>query len=208
MACRMERDINSVYRKMLVVFQSIDECLAAHAGTQDMFARCSTKITITTRPSMIGVGVGDNSMRYGSPWIDIEITDRAEEAVGCDFKKIGHGGLNLLSGGSLFSVPFSDMLHCQQPGIDSHRIQMERSVASRLGRPPALFRTFSTSASAVSLAEHNSGVGPQFQSHMGLPLVCKVLDFWEFENSGNSRISFSSSEQLQRMKQPRQLPGV
>jgi hypothetical protein len=112
---------------------------------------------------MIGVGVGDNGMRYWSPGIDIEITDRAEESFGRDFKKIGHGELSLLSGGSLISVLFSDTLHCQQPGIDSHRIQMERSVASRLGRPPALFHTFSTSASAVSLAGHNSEVDPQFQ---------------------------------------------
>ena len=208
MACWMERNINSIYGKMLVVFQSIDECLAAHAGTQDMLARCSTKITITTRPSMISVGVGDNSMRYRSPWVDIEITDRAEEAVGCDFKKIGHGELNLLSGGSLFSVPFSDMLHCQQPGIDSHRIQMERSVASRPGRPPALFRTFSMLAFAVSSAVHNSGVGPQFRSHMGLPLVCNAPDFWGYQYSGSSRILFSSSEQLRRMKQCRQPSGV
>lgn len=148
---------------MLVIFKSIDDCLAAHAGTQDMLARCSAKVTITARSSMIGVGVGDNGMRYWSPGIDIKITDRAEESVGRDFKKIGHGELSLLSGGSLISVLFSDTLHCQQPGIDSHRIQMERSVASRLGRPPALFRTFSTSASAVSSAEHNSEAGPQFQ---------------------------------------------
>ena len=46
---------------------------------------------INARPSMISVGVGDNGMRYRSPWIDIEITDRTEETVGCDFKKIGHG---------------------------------------------------------------------------------------------------------------------
>ena len=173
-----------------------------------MHARCGAEVAITARPGMVGVGVGDNGMRYRSPGIDIKITGSAVEALGRNFKKIGHGDLSLLSGGSLFSALFSDMLHYQRPGIDSHRIQMERSVASRLRRPPALFRTFSTLASAVSSAEHNSGVGPQFRSHMGLPLVCKVLDFWEFENSGNSRISSSSGEQLQRMKQRRQSSGV
>ncbi len=193
---------------MFFVFERVDECLTAHAGMQDMLARCSAKVAITARSGMIGMGVGDNGMRYWSPRVDVKITRCAEQTVRCDFEKIGHDKMSLLSGDSLFSVLLSDTLHCQQPGIDSHRIQMERSVASRLGRPPALFRTFSTSASAVSLAGHNSGVGPQYHSHMGLPLVCKVLDFWEFENSGNSRISFSSSEQLRRMKQPRQLPGV
>jgi len=189
---------------MFFVFERVDECLTAHAGTQDMLARCGAKVAITARSGMIGMGVGDNGMRYWSPRVDVKITRRAEQTVRCDFEKIGHDKMSLLSGDSLFSVLLSDTLHCQQPGIDSHRIQMERSVASPLGRPPALFRTFSRSASAVSSVAHNSGVGLQFRSHKGWPLVCTVPDFWGCENSGNSRILFSSSEQLQRMKQRRQ----
>ena len=148
---------------------------------------------------MISVGVGYDSMRNWTPWIDIEITRRAEQAVGRDFKKIGHNTMSLLSGGSLLSLLFSDMLHCQQPGIDSHRIQMERSVASHLGRPPALFHTFSTLGFAGLLAAHSSEVGLEFRSHTDWPPACTVPDFLGFGNSGNSRSLFSSNEQLQQM---------
>jgi hypothetical protein len=96
MACWMERNINSVDRKMLVISQSIDECLTAHAGTQDMLAGCSAKVTITARPGMVSMSVGDNGMRYRSPWIDIEITRRAVETVWRYFKQIWHGELSLL----------------------------------------------------------------------------------------------------------------
>jgi|TARA_B000000557_G_scaffold208817_1_gene174621 hypothetical protein len=148
---------------------------------------------------MISVGVGYDSMRNWTPWIDIKITRRAVQAVGCDFKKIGHDTMSLLSGGPLLSLLFSDMLHYQQPGIDSHRIQMERSVASHLGRPPALFHTFSTLVFAGLLAAHSSEVGLEFRSHTGWPPACTVPDFLGFGNSGNSRSLFSSNEQLQQM---------
>ena len=96
MACRMERNINSIYIDMFIIFECVDECLTAHAGTQDMLAGCSAKVTITARPGMVSMSVGDNSMRYRSPWIDIEITRRAIETVWRYFKKIWHGELSLL----------------------------------------------------------------------------------------------------------------
>ena len=148
---------------------------------------------------MISMGVGYDSMRNWTPWIDIEITRRAEQAVGRDFKKIVHNTMSLLSGGPLLSRLFSDMLRCQQPGIDSHRIQMERSVASHLGRPPALFHTFSTLVFAVLLVAHSSEVGLEFRSHTDSPPACTVPDSLGFGNSGDSRSSFSSNEQPQQM---------
>ena len=60
---------------------------------------------------MISVGVGYDGMRNWTPWIDIKITRRAVQAVGCYFKKIGHDTMSLLSGGPLLSLLFSDMLH-------------------------------------------------------------------------------------------------
>jgi hypothetical protein len=45
---------------------------------------------------MVSMSVGDNGMRYRSPWIDIEITRRAVETIWRYFKKIWHGELSLL----------------------------------------------------------------------------------------------------------------